>query len=379
MTVNFFDVRNVIKEVPDAQIYMFIGERSNGKTYSSLSFALDNFVEDGGRFAYVRRLSESTRVKYMRELFNGNVATGDVTKHLKHLGYDGITFFSGCFFPYVIGEKGKHERLDTPIGYTFSINTWETSKGASFPEITSIIFDEFLTRQYYLPNEPTLFENLVSSIVRQRSNVKIIMLANTVSWTAPYFTEWGLNHVREMSQGSYDIYQTGDNARKIVVCYTEHSGAKESDIFFNYDNPRSRMITSGIWETAMYPPIPENIDDWNTGEPCYIQSIEGWSLKIIPAQTPDGMEVILVYDNGREIIHVDAPYIDTRYKDRIVYTDYFYPCANCKMALTKHTDVYSKFIASCLKQGRVFYSNNTVGENLRNYLKFSTTYSPIPN
>lgn len=379
MAVNFFDVRNVIKEVPDAQIYMFIGERSNGKTYSSLSYALDNYVKDGGRFAYVRRLSESTRVKYMRELFNGNVATGDVNKHLKHLGYDGITFFSGCFFPYVVGEKGKYERLETPIGYTFSINTWETSKGASFPEITSIIFDEFLTRQYYLPNEPALFENLVSSIVRQRANVKIIMLANTVSWTAPYFTEWGLNHVREMSQGSYDIYQTGDNARKIVVCYTEHSGAKESDVFFNYDNPRSRMITSGVWETAMYPPIPENLDDWTTGEPCYIQSIEGWSLKIIPAQTPDGMEVILVYDNGREIIHIDAPYIDTRYKDRIVYTDYFYPCANCKMALTKHNDDYSKFIALCLKQGRVFYSNNTVGENLRNYLKFSTTYSPIPN
>lgn len=375
----FFDVRNVIEVVPDAQIYMFIGERSNGKTYSALSYALDNYVKDGGRFAYVRRLSESIRAKYMRELFNGNISTGDVNHHMKQNGYEGITFYSGCFFPYIYDEHNKRQRIEEPIGYTFSINTWETSKGASFPEVTTIIFDEFLTRQYYLANEPSLFENLVSSIVRQRNNVKILMLANTVSWTAPYFTEWGLTHVREMEQGSWDEYKTGDGKRKIVVCYTEHSGAKASDVYFNYDNPRSRMITTGVWETAMYPPIPDNLDDWETGEPCYIQSIEGWSIKLIPAQTPDGMEVVLVYDNGREILHNEPPYIDNRYKDRIVYTDYFYPCANCKLAMSKHSDPYTKFLLMALKQGRVFYANNTVGENLRNYLKFSASYSPIPN
>lgn len=375
----FFDVRNVIEKVPDAQIYMFIGERSNGKTYSSLSYALDNYVKDGGRFAYVRRLSESIRAKYMRELFNGNIASGDVAKHFNQLGLDGISFYTGAFFPYVLDEHNKRTRLDEPLGYTFAINTWETSKGASFPEVTTIIFDEFLTRQYYLPNEPSLFENLVSSIVRQRDNVKILMLANTVSWTAPYFNEWGLNHVREMEQGSWDEYKTGDGKRKIIVCYTEHAGAKASDVFFNYDNPRSRMITTGVWETALYPPIPDDLSDWEMGEPCYIQSIEGWSVKIQPAQTPDGMEVLLIYDNGREIIHIDPPYIDKRYHDRIVYTDYFYPCANCRLAISKHNDPYTKFLLSALKQGRVFYANNAVGENVRNYLKFSTSYSPIPN
>lgn len=375
----FIDIRDIINKVPDAQIYMFIGERSNGKTYSSLSYALDRFVENNERFAYVRRLSESIRAKYMKELFNGNVHTGDLEKHFNKLGYDGLTFYNGCFYPMVKDEKGKRIRIDEPFGYTFAINTWETSKGASFPEVTTVIFDEFLTRQYYLPNEPVLFENLLSSIIRTRSNVRVIMLANTVSWAAPYFNEWGLNHVREMEQGSYDIYSTGDNKRKIVVCYTEHSNAKESDVYFNYDNPRSRMITTGVWETAEYPRLPETIDGWNKGEPSYIQSIDGWSVKLQPAQTPDGLEVLLVFDNGREILHRQPPYIDKRYKDRIVYTDYFYPCANCKLAISKHNDNYTKFILSCLKQGRVFYQNNTVGENVRNYLKYSTQYTPIPS
>ena len=375
----FFDVRTIIEKVPDAQFYLFIGERSNGKTYSALSYALDRYVAERERFAYVRRLSESIRLKYMRELFNGNAKTGDLSRHLNQMGYDGIRFWSSCFWATYRDEKNKIATIDEPMGYTFSINTWETSKGASFPDVTTIIFDEFLTRQYYLPNEPALFENLVSSIVRERDNAKVIMLANTVSWTAPYFNEWGLNHVRDMEQGTYDIYQTGDKSRKIVVCYTEHAGAKGSDVYFNYDNPRSRMITDGVWETAMYPPIPDDISAWDKGEPAYIQSIDGWTVKLQPAVTPDGMEVLLIFDNGRRVINKEPPYIDSRYRDRVVYTDYFYPCANCKLALSKHNDPYTKFVAQCLKQGRVFYANNTVGENVRNYLKFSTSYSPIPN
>ena len=75
----------------------------------------------------------------------------------------------------------------------------------------------------------------------------------------------------------------------------------------------------------------------------------------------------------------DYPYINPRYRDRIIYTDYFVPAVNVKMAMTKHTDKYSQFILLCFKQGRVFYANNTIGENVRNYLKFSTSYTPIPS
>lgn len=373
----YFDIRSVLKEVPDANYYLFQGERSNGKTYSALSYALDRFVEAGEQFVYVRRHSESVSSRYMRLLFNGNEQTGDLHNHLKKVGYEGIEFYSSVFWALVTNERGKKERVK-PVGYTMSINTWETAKGGSLPDVTTIIFDEYLTRKYYLPNEPILFENLVSSIVRQRNNVKVIMLANTVSWSCPYYTEWGLNHVRDMRQGTFDTYQTGDGKRKIVVCYTEHSGPKASDVYFNYDNARSRMITDGVWETAMYPRIPETLDGWTYGQPSYIQSIDGWSVKLQPAQTPDGLPVLLVFENGRTLVTNEPPYIDIRYKDRIVYTDVFYPCANVKHSMTKHNDNYTKFILSCLKQGRVFYQNNTVGENVRNYLKWSTSYSPIP-
>ena len=375
---DFFELRDLIKEVPDAQYYMIYGERSNGKTYSALSVAMENYVERGEQFVYVRRLSESLRPGYMRLLFNGMRKTGELKRWLNQLGYDELDYYSNAFWPLVTNEKGKQERLKTPVGYTMSINTWETAKGGSIPEATSIIFDEFLTRKYYLPNEPVLFENLVSSIVRENDKAKVIMLANTVSWQAPYFTEWGIGHIRDQKQGTYDVYQSNSGGRKIVVCYTEHRKAKASDVYFNFDNPRSRMIMDGTWETAMYPRIPENLDGWTKGEPCYISTLDGWSTKIEPCQTPDGMAVLLCWDCGKSLVTSEFPYVDQRYKNRIIYTDYFYPAANIKLAMTKHNDKYTQFILKCFKEGRVFYANNTVGENVRNYLKFSTQYTPVP-
>ncbi len=377
--MKYFDIRELLKAVPDAQYYMVYGERSNGKTYSSLSYAMERFAKSGEQFVYVRRLSESIRATYMRLLFNGMRASGELRKWLNQVGYDDIDFYSGAFWPLVTSEKGKFERVQPPIGYTMSINTWETAKGGSIPGATTIIFDEFLTRKYYLPNEPVLFENLVSSIVRENANAKIIMLANTVSWDSPYFAEWGIGHIRDMKQGTYDVYQANDGGRKIVVCYTEHSGAKKSDIYFNFDNPRSRMIIEGSWETAMYPRIPDRLEGWTKGEPSYICTADGVCVKLEPAQTPDGMPVLLCWDNGRPLVTSEYPYVDQRYKDRLIYTDFFVPAANIRMAITKHTDKYSQFLLSCFKQGRVFYANNTVGENVRNYLKYSTAYTPIPS
>lgn len=375
--MDFFDIRNLIREVPDAQIYMVYGERTNGKTYSSLSYAMENYITKDEQFVYVRRLSESVRASYMRLLFNGMRKTGELHKWLVQRGYEDLDFYSGAFWATITNEKKKRERIDRPCGYTMSVNTWETAKGGSIPDATTIIFDEFLTRKFYLPNEPVLFENLVSSIVRERDNVKIIMLANTVSWQSPYFTEWGINHIRGQKQGTYDVYQTGDNKRKIVVCYTEHRGAKASDVYFNYDNPRSRMIMDGTWETAMYPRIPSNLEGWVKGEPSYISTLDGWTVKLEPCQTPDGLPVLLCWDCNRVITSDEYPYVHPLYKDRIVYTDVLYPAANIKFAITKHSDRYTMFILNCIKQGRVFYANNTVGENVRNYLKFSTEYSPI--
>ena len=345
---------------------IFIGGRGTGKTF----WALENVIRAGEKFIFLRD-TQTVIDKLIRggNLFNPIMQVYPDFPKVEMLSDDGMYKF--CLTADNIPVK--------TFGYIAALSTFKNLRGVDFSDVDTIIFDEFLTRKYYLPNEPILFENLVSSIVRENDKAKIIMLANTVSWEAPYFAEWGLGHIRGQKQGTYDIYQSNNGGRKIVVCYTAHAGAKKSDIYFNFDNPRRRMIIEGTWETAMYPRIPDNMDGWSKGIPCYIQTADEVCVKIEPAQTPDGMAVILCWECGKLIVSNEYPYVDKRYKDRIIYTDFFVPAANVKMAITKHADKYSKFILDCFKQGRVFYANNTVGENVRNYLKYSTQYTPIPS
>lgn len=369
----WFDVRDLIREVPDANIYMVFGERTGGKTYSSMSYCLDRLIDENLNFVYVRRLAESIRMQYMRNLFTGNRKTGDLKNHISKFGWDDLGFYSGAFWGMIENEKGKLQRVEVPCGYTMAISTWETAKGGSIPYAKTIVFDEFLTRGTYFYNEPAEFENLISSVFREEGDGKVIMLGNTVSWSCPYFRHYGIENIKDMKQGSYSIYQKGE--RKVVVCYAPHVENKASNVFFDAENTRSRMILNGTWETADYAKLPEQIGEWYQGTPCYVQSIEGWCAKIVPCSTPEGMECLLVFNCRRQLI--DEAGIDVRYKDRIVYTDVFYPFYNCRMAMTKHNDKLTAFLIKCFKQGRVFYQTDEVGENIRNYLKWSNTYNPI--
>ena len=45
------------------------------------------------------------------------------------------------------------------------------------------------------------------------------------------------------------------------------------------------------------------------------------------------------------------------------------------MALTKHSDKLSMFIQKCLRENRIFYSTNEIGEVFRNYVMWSDSYS----
>ena len=49
--MKYYDIRDTLRGYPNAHYYVVYGERSNGKTYSSLDYALDNFIKNGEQFA----------------------------------------------------------------------------------------------------------------------------------------------------------------------------------------------------------------------------------------------------------------------------------------------------------------------------------------
>ena len=193
------------------------------------------------------------------------------------------------------------------------------------------------------------------------------MLGNTVNKYCPYFQEMGLNHIKDQSPGSVDVYQYSQTGLQVVCEYTGSTtkkGGKASDVYFAFDNPELKMITSGSWEIAIYPHL---------------------SMKILPKEIITNFFIdfngelihgeVISKDTGTFIfMHAKTTPIKDEDKD-IIYSTKPDERWNHKMCLTKQSDKLSAFIIKCMRENRIFYSTNEVGEVFRNYVMWSDSFS----
>lgn len=363
---DFYDIRKTLRDYPDAFYYVVFGERSNGKTYSALSYALDRYVKSGEQFAYLRRFGEDIKRKNLTNLFSGHVQNGLVDQLTKGK-YNAIDYSVSKFYFEHTNENGDIEKAEDPIGFAFDLSGMEHYKSISFPRVTTVIFDEFMSRQGYLPNEWILFMNSLSTIIRHRDNVKIIMLGNTVNKYCPYFQEMGLNHTQQQEPGTVDVYTYADTGLKVVCEYTGSTakrGGKASDVYFAFDNPELKMITSGSWEIGIYPHLDQKILPKDTVANFFID----FNDELLHGE-------VISKDTGTFIfMHRKTTPIKDDEND-IVYTTKPSTKWNYRMCLTKHNDKLSQFIIKCLRENRIFYSTNEVGEVFRNYVMWSDSFS----
>ena len=362
----FYDIRRLLKDYPESYYYVVFGERSNGKTYSALDYALERYHKNGEQFAYLRRWGEDIRKKNLVNLFSGHVENGRVSQIFDN-EWNQIYYGSSRFYLERTNDEGDIERADDPCGFAFDLNSMEHYKSTSFPRITTIIFDEFMSRNGYLPNEWVLFANSLSTIIRHRDNVKIIMLGNTVNKYCPYFKEMGLNHISDQKPGTVDVYHYGDSGLTVAVEYTGTSvkhGGKASDVYFSFDNPELKMITGGAWEIAIYPHLSVKYRPKDVVYNFFVQFEE----EVLHGE-------IVSLDSGPFIfLHRKTTPIKDETED-IVYTTKPDERWNYRMCLTKHSDKLSLFILKCVRENRVFYSTNEIGEVFRNYIMWSDSFS----
>lgn len=364
-TFEFFDVRNVMNEHPDCLYYLCYGERSSGKTFSSLDYSLERYFSTGEQFAYIRRFGEQIKQTFMMDLFSGILREKRIEKWSGG-EWDGITFKMGKFY-LTRTIEGETEVCKNPCGHAFGLNLMENYKSLEYPKIMTIIFDEFISRSIYLSNEFVLFQNMLSTIIRLRTGVKIIMLGNSVNRYSLYFTEMGLKQVKTQEPGTTDVYQYGDSGLKVACCYTDpakKSGGKPSDIYFAFDNPALKMITEGGWEIGLYPHLTEDYLPMDVIADFFVE----FDKELLHGE-------VIVNDNGAYIFfHIKTTPIKDEDGD-IVYTTYAIEKWNYKMCLTRQGDKLSKFIMNAVRENKVFYSTNDVGEIFRNYLIWSDSYN----
>ena len=179
---------------------LIIGQRSNGKTFCICRKIIDAYIDDNVQSSYIRRLKEEIVGMALTTLFDPH---SDYIKQKTNNKFNGVHYYRRAFYlcRYEKKQTGETERVATdkkPFCRCYAINIAETTKGADPGPQRYVLFDEFITRRYYINNEFVHFQNLLSSLIRDRSGTTIYMLANTVNKFCPYFAEMGVSDIQSM-------------------------------------------------------------------------------------------------------------------------------------------------------------------------------------
>lgn len=345
---------------------MIIGERSNGKSFACLEYALKQYWEDGSEIAYIRRWDEDMRGHTGASIFDGLIFN-DRIEQITGGVWNTVYYYSRRWYLAKRKDDGTLLHDERPFCYGFAVNTSEREKGSQFPMVRNIIFDEFLSHKTMGDQEFTMFMNLLSTIIRDstRTDVKVFMVANTVNWSSIYFREMGLTNVRTMKQGTIEYYEYPNSSSSLALeyCYSDKDKkSQEGERFFAFDSPALSMINTGAWELELYPHCPTKYLPRDVVF-TYMVNYEDDILQADVIQLDDGVFTF---------IHETSKPIDDD-TDMLVFSDKPNYQYNRRLNLFRPEDKLGRNILQFFKDNRVYYQDNVVGKIINNYKDWCTT------
>ena len=357
--IDFFTLIKILNY--NAKYNIIIGERSNGKTYACLEYAIKKFVEKGEQFIYLRRYDEALKRSSGSKLFD-SLIDNDVIAKITKGEFDTVTYRGREWYLSRYDEELKTEILSAePCAYGLALNIAEHYKSYSYPKVTTVIFDEFLSREGCLTDEFVIFMNVLSTIIRGRTDVTIFMLGNTVNKYSPYFAEMGLTDIRNMKKGDIQLYRYGESELSVAVQFSDSISkkGKPSDFYFAFGNPRLKMITGGDWELDIYPHCPQKFEKKDI---IFIYFI-------VFAEDTLQCEIVQKGSDRFTFIHRKTTDLKNNQHD-LIYTTAYDSKPNYRRKINMPASETEKKIYSFYKMDKIFYQDNEVGEIVRNYLNF---------
>jgi len=149
-----------------------VGGRGVGKTTRLLIYGMNNYIKHLEEFIYIRRYKNETKEfianKTIEKLYDGVYIKG-----------------TGSGESYIVYNE------DMVCGHIMTLASQAKYKSSDFSNVTTIIFDEVFiqkSRTYYLPNEVIHLLQLISTVQRTRTNLRVFILSNNNSTFNPYHT-----------------------------------------------------------------------------------------------------------------------------------------------------------------------------------------------
>lgn len=391
--MKYYELDNILAK--NAHYNFVIGERSNGKTTAVLRHIVKDYYETGRRGAIIRQMEEDIKGHKGASLFAGMISAGMIDE-LTDGEFQGVKFHNRAYYLGRQNEMGEWIYEKEPFAHIFAVSQAIHYKSNSYPNVGTIMFDEFMRQDHvYLVDEVVQFLNLVSTIVREKNDAIIFLIANTVSWNSPYFKKFGLKNVSQMKPGTIATVEykrkrpTGKElVMTVAIEYCENTasyGGKASDVYFLIDDERVNMITDGSFAIPSYPSCPHHFTAENVKLTCwvisdetilrcrlmkvnrevffFVDTIERFMRQpgeTVGSMQPDWERFNILLDKRRDLVYSMEFSSDPSH-----YTNPAMPYA----------DRRTRWFPDALRANRVFFESNEAGEELMYYLTQAQKHS----
>lgn len=162
----------------NAMMNFILGERGVGKSYGIKQHVLNKFKKKHRQFIYLRRYDTELR-KSLRD-----------NEFFKDIGNDEM--FKDDEFEI----KGEKFYMNGEIcGYAIPLSKASIYKSVPFPDVDTIIYDEFLidnATYHYIQDEPEKLLDFIETVGRLR-DIQVFCLGNSISIVNPYFDYFNIS------------------------------------------------------------------------------------------------------------------------------------------------------------------------------------------
>lgn len=340
----YYDISNAL--ATKAQYILLLGQRANGKSYQCKQTVLKHAWKTGQKFIYLRRYQKDIKQNYVESYFN-DMPIADITEG----EFTHVVAWQGFLYFATYDEKLQKMNRECEIGRYCSLNEAIRYKSQVFNDYAYIVYEEFITDETYLVDEPNTLQQFVSTVARHES-ITVLLVGNTISRVCPYFAEWCLDGVLKQKQGTIEIYHyhTKDGKVDIAVEYCATTNYKNK-MFFGQS---AKQIITGEWEVNQVPKLPKPIKHY---ELIY-------KLKIVYQKNFQFMMLLLNDPDDGGFITFIYPYTGTREIKRII-TDKFSSNPFISNSLMPKRFFAESIIQDCFRYGKVCYSDNLTGSDFK--------------
>ena len=241
-----------------AMLNFLCGERGVGKSYGLKQYLLNKFKKKHRQFIYLRRYDTELKKSLKDNEFFKDIETDPLFKE------DNF---------YVRGDKFYMN--DEICGYAIPLSKASIYKSVPFPNVDTIMFDEFLidnATYHYLPEEPEKLLDFIETVGRLR-DIQVFCLGNSISMVNPYFDYFNIslpynNDIKTFKNGLILInYIKNEKYRKVkkdskfgtLIKDTKYGDyaidnkfLKDNNNFIKKKNPKSKFFFNIIINTHTY-------------------------------------------------------------------------------------------------------------------------------